>query len=190
MPNKPQLIIIAGHNGCGKSTFAFEYLKHFKYEYLNPDEMAKSLSPLHIDKARIQAGKLFFEKIQEKITNKESFSIESTLSGKYLIGFLDKIKKKYYIRIVYIFLDNTEMAIERIKIRVAKGGHHIPDEDVIRRYERSKNNFWDIYKNLADDWEIHYNGEGEFIQVAIGIKEKCEIIDDKLFALFTRRMAL
>jgi predicted ABC-type ATPase len=180
----PVITIIAGHNGAGKSTFAREYSREHEEPYLNPDEFdkTKGLQNMNID--RIHAGRTFLKNFDKLLNLNHSFSIETTLSGRYLLNKLKDIRTKYFIKVIYIFLDSPEMAINRIKIRVLNGGHHIPDDDVLRRYGRSKSNFWNIYKNLADQWEIYYNGNEEFIQVAIGSKDKYQIIDEELFAVF------
>ncbi|MEZ4888231.1 MAG: hypothetical protein R3E32_26110 [Chitinophagales bacterium] len=64
--------------------------------------------------------------------------VESTLSGNCLLKVVQRVKAQgYQISLVYIFLDSPETCIQRVRARVLKGGHHIPDEDVIRRYYRS-----------------------------------------------------
>lgn len=66
----------------------------------------------------------------------------------------------------YLFLDNTQTNIDRVKNRVLNGGHHIPKDDIIRRYYRSKNMFWTTYKSLVDSWSIYYNSDEVFEEVA------------------------
>jgi predicted ABC-type ATPase len=119
------------------------------------------------------------------VSQGKSFAIETTLSGQYLIPFIRDLKTKgYLITLIYVFLDNPEIAIARIKVRVRNGGHFVPDQDVQRRFWRGKKNFWNIYKDLADYWEIYYNGEHGFIQVATGEMSNITIIDETLFELF------
>lgn len=89
-----------------------------------------------------------------------------------------------FIEIVFIFVESPEVSIARIKERVKKGGHFVPDEDVRRRFDRGKKNFWQIYKNLADSWSLFYNSEGSFNQVAIGEKDDIFVIDQELFDKF------
>jgi predicted ABC-type ATPase len=86
----------------------------------------------------------------------------------------------------YIFLDNPTVCIERIKERVLKGGHDIPDKDVIRRYFRSKNNFWNIYKQLVDEWFLIYNSDLQFMAFAIGQKDEYIVNDEELFQTFKK----
>lgn len=71
--------------------------------------------------------------------------------------------------------------IQRIAPRVAKGGHNVPDEDVRRRFIRSNENFWNIYKNLADDWSLFHNSEGNLTQVASADRKDIIIIDEERY---------
>ena len=160
-----ELIILGGANGSGKTTFSKQILAATAYEFLNADEIEKELAV-----SKLQAGKEFFKRLDDYISKETSFVLESTLSGNYLVKAVEKAKAKgYFIRIVYVFLESPEDCIQRIKLRVKLGGHFIPDEDVIRRYYRSKMNFWKIYKNLADDWVMIYNSTTEEPQkIAIG----------------------
>ena len=89
---------------------------------------------------------------------------------------------------LYIFLENVELAIDRVRIRVEEGGHNIPTQDIIRRYSRSINNFWNIYRDLVEEWQIFYNGEENIIQAAFGFNDEYKIIDEDKFELFLRSL--
>lgn len=78
-------------------------------------------------------------------------------------------------------LNKPEICIERIKERVKQGGHYVPDEDVIRRFARSKNNFWKTYKNIADFWFIYNNSNIKPEEIAIGKGREVTIIREDLF---------
>jgi len=180
-----ELFLIAGANGSGKTTLAKELLPEFKLEFVNADEIASEINPQSVEAVKITAGKNFFAKVKELVSLGKSIAIETTLSGRYLIRFIEYFKKNgYLITLVFVFLDNPEIAIARIEVRVRNGGHHIPNQDVRRRFYRGMKNFWGIYKNLADSWEIYYNGEHGFIQVATGEMDNYTVIDETLFMLF------
>ena len=85
----------------------------------------------------------------------------------------------FEITIVFIYLDSPELCIERVAARVAKGGHHVPAEDVRRRFKRANINFWNVYKNLADDWSLFYNRSGNILQIAEGVLDNISILDEK-----------
>jgi len=181
------VFIIAGANGSGKTTFAKEFVKAQNIAFLNADEIEKEYNPDDKEGGKIRAGRIFFKRLQALILSDKDFAIESTLSGYSLITVINKLKqRKFNIIILYIFLDNIEIAIDRVRIRVEEGGHNIPNKDIIRRYSRSINNFWKIYKNLADEWQMFYNGEDNVIQTALGFKNNYKIINEDKFILFKR----
>lgn len=152
--------IIAGPNGAGKSTFANEFLpvEAECLNFVNADLIAQGLSPFQPEKMAVEAGRLMIKQINECIQRKESFAFETTLSGKSYIKKLKNWKtQKYEIVIYFLKLPSVEFAIERVKLRVAQGGHNVPKQDIIRRFERSWINFQQIYKQLADSWIVFDN---------------------------------
>jgi predicted ABC-type ATPase len=180
-----EIVIIAGANGVGKTTFARAFLQEYDYEFLNADEIARSLSAENPGEKKISAGKLFFQKLNEAVAENKSLLIESTLSGRYLEKFLKSLKDEIYkIRIVFLFADSPEILIERIAERVKKGGHFVPNEDVKRRFARGKQNFWKLYRYLADEWFLYYNTEDNFQLIATGEKDKILLIDEDSFGKF------
>ena len=184
---KKQVFIVAGANGSGKTTIATEFLKELYLDFLNADKIAESINPDNMDSVKLKAGKVFLGTLKDLIKQKKSFALESTLSGRYLIDIIAHLKReRYKINIIYAFVDSPEFAIDRIKVRVKSGGHFVPDEDVIRRFYRSKNNFWNIYKNAVDEWQMFYNGESQILQVAVGERENYTIINEELFKLFMK----
>ncbi len=121
------------------------------------------------------------------LESQQSFAIESTLSGLYLKKLIDHANKDgYTVNVIYLFLENPNVCIERIKERVLKGGHFVPDDDVIRRYFRSKNNFWNIYKNMVDSWFLISNSDLRFTEFCIGKGNDYTINDEDLFSEFIK----
>ena len=180
-----EIVIIAGGNGVGKTTFARAFLQEYDYEFLNADEIAKSLSAENPSEKKISAGKLFFQKLNEVVEQNKSLLIESTLSGRYLQKFIERVQKQdYQITIIFLFVESTEILIERIAERVKKGGHFVPDEDVKRRFMRGKQNFWKTYRNFATRWSLVYNSDRNFQEVAFGEKDEFLIADENLFQIF------
>jgi predicted ABC-type ATPase len=149
--------ILAGPNGAGKTAFANEFLpiEAECLNFINADLIAQGLSPFQPSKMAIEAGRLMIQQINNCVRKSESFAIETTLSGK---GYYKKIigwkTQGYEIIIYFLKLPSVEIAMERVKLRVAKGGHNIPERDIRRRFEKGWPNFNMLYKPLADSWTV------------------------------------
>ena len=179
---KNKLYIIAGPNGAGKTTLARELVKDESITFLNADEIAAR----HKDNIGLLSGRILLEKFDKLIKDKKSIVLESTISGNYHNRIIEGARKaKYEIVFVYVFLDSVKQNLERIKHRVAMGGHNVPAVDVQRRYLRSMKNFRDVIKQV-DYWELYYNGENSYEQVARGAGVSLEIMDDTLYNKFKK----
>lgn len=177
-----RLYIIAGPNGSGKTTLAKELVKEDNIVFLNVDEIAKRKK----DSVGIKSGRLLLEEMDAMFACGESMVLESTVSGHFHNRVIERARKaKYEIVLVYIFLDSVEQNLERIKQRVALGGHNVPEEDVRRRYVRSRANFVDISKRVSY-WELYYNGENKFYPVARGQNEIVEIVEERVYDKFVK----
>ncbi len=179
--NQKVLYIIAGANGSGKTTFAKSFADIDKLYFINADEIAKSFDSDNIDKYKILAGKQFFKELNESLTVDSSFVIETTLSGKYLVKIINKAKQRNFkIVIIYLFLETESEHVFRVANRVFNGGHDIPEQDIVRRYKRSKSLFWNLYKEMADEWMLFFNGDDDFQYVA----NQNEVLNPYLFDVF------
>ncbi len=78
----------------------------------------------------------------------------------------------------------SQLCVRRVKQRARRGGHDVPEEDVIRRFYRSKQNFWSVYRHEVDRWYLYYNAEDSFQEVAMGEPSGYTITDEALFELF------
>lgn len=155
-----KLYILAGANGSGKSTISRVLLPTESLVYVNPDDIARELNPSDPTAAKVEAGKATLRRIDEYFAAGTSFAIESTLSGNVYLKVLARAKELgYTTAILYTFVDSPEACIARIAARVKAGGHYVPDDDVRRRYYRSKKNFIESYANVVDEWKLFYNGE-------------------------------
>ena len=176
------LYILAGANGSGKSTVAKVLLPEDGIEYINPDDIAKEINPADLSAVRIQAGKEALKRVADLLERGESFAIESTLSGVAYVKLLERAKQLgYETAIAYVFVDSPEVCIARIATRVRTGGHFVPDEDVRRRYLRSKENFFKTYRKLVDHWTLFCNSGTSLVLVA----DEVGVYDRQLLNQFT-----
>ena len=155
--SKLNLLVIAGSNGAGKTTFAKNFLKKYPNceQFINSDLIASGLSPIRPESASIEAGKFMLTKINKLMKEKQNFSFETTLSGKLYLRIFKMAKKQgYQIHLVYLYLESPDFAIKRIKERVNHGGHNVDDKDVKRRFYRSLNNLFNLYWDIFDAIDI------------------------------------
>jgi predicted ABC-type ATPase len=156
----PNLYIIGGANGSGKTTTARLILPQFLnvYEYLNADEIAAGLSPFRPESVAIQAGKIMLQRLDYFVEHQVDFAFETTLSGLNYVRFLKKCQtKSYQINLIYFWLQSPALAISRVHQRVASGGHNIPEETIIRRYYRGQKNLIQAYLSFCQTWIIYDN---------------------------------
>ena len=131
------LYIISGPNGAGKTTASYTVLPKILHckEFVNADEIARGLSPFNPESVAIEAGRLMLKRISELLQRNESFSIETTLSTRSYFRLVEKAHLQGYdVTLLYFWLKSPQQAIERVAERVAKGGHDIPKDIIIRRY--------------------------------------------------------
>ena len=140
---RPTIYLIAGCNGAGKTTFAKEFLPHEVkcLRFYNADELARGLSPLDPPAAAMKAGRMLLAEIRQSISRKETFALESTLSGRTHIRIFElALAAGYEIELHYLWLAKPEQAIARVRRRVRMGGHDVPSRDIRRRFKRSRVN--------------------------------------------------
>ena len=140
-----KLYIIAGCNGAGKTTASYTVLPEILEcrEFVNADEIAKGLSPFNPSSVAIEAGRLMLKRIGELLSAGVSFSVETTLSTRSYINLIQQAQNQgYSVSLIYFWLNSPELAIERVKQRVANGGHDVPAPIIRRRYRSGLENFW------------------------------------------------
>ena len=183
----PELYIIAGCNGAGKTTASYTVLpKIFNCkEFVNADEIAKGLSPFRPEKVAIQAGRIMLQRISQLISENESFAIETTLST---LSYRNTIKTAqlagYHVSLIFFWLNDVNLALQRVEARVAEGGHNIPEETVRRRYRKGIINLIQIFINITDKWIIVDNSKQKFSLIARGDNGNGPLVyDDKKWNL-------
>jgi len=163
------LYIIAGCNGAGKTTASFTILPEIIEckEFVNADEIAKGLSPFQPEKVFFEAGRIMLKRIKELLNENESFGFETTLSTKsYKNKILNAKQKGYTVTLLFFWLNNVDLAKERVKTRVKEGGHNIPNKVIERRYIKGIKNLFDIYMDIVDGALIFDNSFGKHELIA------------------------
>ena len=128
------------------------------FRFLNADEIARGLSPLRPEAAAFKAGRLLLSELNELIERRETFALESTLSGRtYLKIFEESKLRGYEIELHFVWIPDVREAIRRVRQRVIEGGHDVPIDDIRRRFARSSQHLLDDYAPLAGRWFLWDN---------------------------------
>ena len=180
----PRLYILSGCNGAGKTTASYTFLPEILdcREFVNSDEFAKSLSPFDPSIASVSASRYMLMRIQYLLEKGSDFSIETTLATRSLVGVIQEARSRgYTVTLLYLWVQAPEIAIQRVKDRVASGGHNIPEKVLRRRYVTGIKYLFDIYMPLCDRWMIGDNTIPPFTLVAEGDKKRIIIKDEEKF---------
>ncbi len=130
--------------------------------FINADLIARGLSPLNVENAAIEAGRLFICQIKAQVTAKRDFAFESTLAGTSYVRQLQNMRAQgYAIRLYYLWIPSVSLTLRRIAERVRRGGHNIPDDVARRRYGKGLRNLFSFYLSLADYAAIFDNSSAE-----------------------------
>ncbi len=154
----PEFVIIAGPNGAGKTTTASKLLQSgAQFPYINADEIYKSIDPDNIKPTslHISAGKIAINAARSCIANRHTFVMETTLSGTLHTKLIQQARKQgFKISLFYVYLNSPELAIQRVKSRIALGGHSIPEHTIRNRYNKSLYNLVNAYLPIVDQARI------------------------------------
>lgn len=169
--SRKRLYIIAGCNGAGKTTASRTILTEaLKCKYfVNADEIAKRLAPDDVKSVAVRAGKIMLRQIDLLLEHRATFSIETTLASRSYFKLIERAHKLgYKVYLIFFWLNNPLLAIDRVKLRVAEGGHHVDSDVISRRYRMGINNLFNIYMRLVDFWVIIDNSQLQRVSVAEG----------------------
>jgi len=186
--DKPNVYVIAGPNGSGKTTFAKEYLPKFAkcLEFLNADLIAAGLSPFAPERENVRAGRILLTRIRELTQAGIDFGFETTLAGRNHAKQLYRMKSLgYRIVLIFLWLPDANLAVNRVASRVLQGGHNIPEVDIRRRFDSGLRNFFDLYQALADDWLLFDASQITPQLIALEITGTMELVDIELYKIIT-----
>ena len=158
----PNLYIIAGCNGAGKTTASMTILPDILncQEFVNADEIARGLSPFQPEKVAIEAGRIMLNRMNHLLEHGEDFAIETTLAIRSYVDFIRRAREKgYHVTLIFVYLKSVELAKQRVAERVKKGGHNIEIDVIERRYKGGLQNFRTLYVPICDEWIVFDNSD-------------------------------
>ena len=151
----PCIYVLAGTNGAGKSSIAGAMFLRAGVEFFNPDQATRLIrarnpgaSEADANSAAWQQGRRLLERaIAERLT----FAFETTLGGKTMTDLLERaLSAGREVRIWYVGLNSPELHVKRVRARVARGGHDIPEAQIRARYDSSRLNLIRLLPKLTE----------------------------------------
>ena len=139
----PQIFVLAGTNGAGKSSVGGATIRARGGQYFNPDEAAARIRAAQPHLSATQANSAAWHEgkrlLQQAIAQRQHYNFETTLGGKTFTRLLiEAAEAGFEVRVWYVGLDSPERHLARIRARVQHGGHDIPETDVRRRFDQSR----------------------------------------------------
>lgn len=149
---RPMLLIFAGPNGSGKSTITQMF--NVCGEYTNADDIVKTLG---VD--NLTAAQMVEDKRHRAVYDKRDLTFETVLSSDRYVNLIkDAYIAGYFIKVVFVITASSKINISRVKVRVHNGGHDVPEDKIVSRYEKSLRNISRILQ-YCDIMHIYDNTE-------------------------------
>jgi predicted ABC-type ATPase len=186
----PNMYIIAGCNGAGKTTASFTVLPEMLdcQEFVNADEIAKGLSPFQPETVSFHAGRIMLERITELINLEVDFAFETTLTTVSYKNTIETARQRgYKVTLLFFWLNDVKLAIDRVAIRVSEGGHNISGDVIVRRYFKGLANLTRIFLDICDYWIVIDNSGTPYKLIAEGgLNLSHTIYDDVIWKLIKK----
>lgn len=158
----PFVVVLAGPNGAGKSTIAPYLLKGALAveEFVNADVIAQGLSAFRAEDAAVTAGRVMLDRLRVLAAARRDFAFETTLAGRGHARWLRQLRSTgYRVHLLFLSLPSADLAIARVADRVGRGGHHLPEHVVRRRYAAGLRNLVAVYGAILDSWQVYDNSD-------------------------------
>ena len=154
----PSLVVVAGSNGSGKSTLT--RIENFRNsEIIDPDAIARDMRARATDRVEIAAAREALQRQRATVAAGRSFVVETTLAGQGTLRLMRAAQRAgYTISLHYVCLASPDQSVRRVRNRVARGGHDVPEDDIRRRFTRSLANL-PLATALADEAQLHDNSQ-------------------------------
>ncbi len=142
---KPVLIVIAGPNGSGKTTFTHQILNHEWFRdciLINPDEIAlNEFGDWNSPDAILKAAQLADEVREKHLQSRKSLAFETVFSSPPKVNYVQRaISAGFFVRLFFLGTDSPTININRVGLRITQGGHAVPVDKIISRYNKSLTN--------------------------------------------------
>lgn len=181
--SRPLLVVLAGPNGAGKTTAAPRLLRGALAvsEFVNADTIAQGLSAFRAEQAAVAAGRILLDRLQALGRERASFAFETTLASRSFAPWLRELRTDgYRLHLEFLSLPSPDMALARVQERVRLGGHNVPPSVVRRRYTRGLRNFFLVYREIADTWQLFDNSvRDEYRLLASGKRRTVPTVVDQ-----------
>ncbi|MFN3616400.1 MAG: AAA family ATPase [Aquabacterium sp.] len=154
-PHRPRIFVLAGTNGAGKSSIGGAMIRARGAQYFNPDEAAARIRSAQPHLSATQANSAAWHEgkrlLQHAIAQKLDYNFETTLGGQSFARLLKQAAEAgFELRIWYVGLSSPEQHLARVKARVRKGGHDIPEADIRRRFDQSRLQLISLLPHLTE----------------------------------------
>jgi predicted ABC-type ATPase len=148
------IYVLAGPNGAGKSSIGGAMIRAMGADYFDPDEAAQRIGAVNVGATAAELNSAAWHEgrrlLERAIVERGNYAFETTLGGTTISMLLARaIGVAIDVHVWYVALDSPELHLARVAARVARGGHDIPEHDVRRRYDASRQNLIDLMPYLA-----------------------------------------
>lgn len=163
---KYRIAVLAGVNGAGKSSLMGANVRAQGGEYFNPDEAARRIRESRPRLSQREANGLAWNEgrrlLERAIDERRDYTFESTLGASTIPRLLTRAADDgANVWVWFVGLDSAERHLARVRSRVKAGGHDIPEADIRRRWDASRENLVALMPKLARMWIYDNSDEAD-----------------------------